>query len=223
MQTRTTYDGATSLTYTSGRDSGDGSRTVHYLADWYDPSGTGDKAWIFNTSGPYIGLATTYLGRQLPGYVEKVRIGYTWTTDAAGNPYIGTVTTTNDTGTASAVQKQVTQTQDAYGNLLQMQIYDWGAASTTPSPGPLLRTYTNTYLNTSNYTSRYIYNRLSHSQVGDGTHLAVLVSNTYDTYNYCAGTLGLGGPSNPPFHDSAYSSTFLYRGNVTQSTTPGGN
>src|SRR6185437_10030946 len=62
VQTRSTYDGAATLTYATSRDPGDSGRPVHYWADWYDPSGTGDKAWLFNTSGPYIGLVATYLG-----------------------------------------------------------------------------------------------------------------------------------------------------------------
>ncbi|HKV95862.1 MAG TPA: hypothetical protein VJR90_00005, partial [Gammaproteobacteria bacterium] len=118
-----------------------------------------------------------------------------------------------------AVQKQVTQTQDAYGNLTQMQVYDWGAGA----PGPLLRTYTNTYLTDSNYISRYIFNRLLTSKVTGGGYNATLVSNAYDTYGTgCAYLPGLSGPANPAFHDAAYSSTFYYRGNATQSTTPAG-
>ena len=44
--------------------------------------------------------------------------------------------------------------EDHADNLTSMQVYDYGNLS-TPA-----RTYTNTYLTASNYTSRYIYNRL---------------------------------------------------------------
>ncbi|MGH9664119.1 MAG: hypothetical protein ACRD9L_06830, partial [Bryobacteraceae bacterium] len=60
------------------------------------------------------------------------------------------------------------------------------------------------------------------STVTDGTHSATLAYNTYDSYSGCAGIAGLGGPASPPFHDSAYSSSFTYRGNLTWTTTPAG-
>src|SRR6185437_1306474 len=58
-------------------------------------------------------------------------------------------------------------------------------------------------------------------KVTDGTYTTFLATNTYDSYG-CAGFSGLSGPASPPFHDAAYSSTFYYRGNLTQSTTPAG-
>ena len=44
-----------------------------------------------------------------------------------------------------------------------------------------MRTYTNTYLADSAYTSLYIRNRLLSSTLSDGTNTTTLVSNTYDT------------------------------------------
>jgi hypothetical protein len=41
-------------------------------------------------------------------------------------------------------------------------------------------TTTNTYLNNSNYTSAYIYNRLVSSTIPDGTNTATVTSNSYD-------------------------------------------
>ncbi len=52
------------------------------------------------------------------------------------------------------------------------------------SVGSLARTYTNTYLGGSNYTSLYIFNRLLTSTVTDGTNTATLVSNTYDPRHF---------------------------------------
>jgi hypothetical protein len=54
------------------------------------------------------------------------------------------------------------QTLDHYGNLLMMQGYNFGNGAV----GSLARTYTNTYLGGTNYTSRYIFN------LKDSDHLA---------------------------------------------------
>ena len=87
--------------------------------------------------------------------------------------------------------------------------------------GSLARTYTNTYLAGTNYTSRYILNRLLASTVTDGTNTATLVSNTYDQYtlaNIAAPCTGGGGLCE---HDNTnYPYTFTYRGLVNISTTP---
>jgi hypothetical protein len=72
-------------------------------------------------------------------------------------------------------QTVTSQTVDQYGNVTQTKIYNYGNL-TTPA-----RTFNNTYLNTSNYTSRYILNRLQTSTVSDGVHPTVtLMTNTYD-------------------------------------------
>jgi len=114
---------------------------------------------------------------------------------------------TLDPGQSYQAQKQTTQTLDQYGNLTQMQVFNFGNLS-TPA-----RTYTNNYLNSSNYTSRYIFNRLTSSTVTDGTNSATLVSNSYD------GT-SLTNVTGMNEHDSNYGTSATYRGNVTGSTTP---
>jgi hypothetical protein len=53
------------------------------------------------------------------------------------------------------MQSSTTQTMDVYGNQLQAVSNNYSGYS------PSARTSTYTYLNSSNYTSRYIYNRLS--------------------------------------------------------------
>jgi hypothetical protein len=55
-------------------------------------------------------------------------------------PYVGTVVTTLNPGTGSAVQTKNTQTLDIYGNLSQSQVFHYGNL-TTPA-----RTYNYSYL-----------------------------------------------------------------------------
>ncbi len=79
--------------------------------------------------------------------------------------------------------------------------------------GSLARTYTNTYLNSTNYLSRYIYNRLAGTTVTDGTNTATLVNNGYDTYS-------LTNVTGMTQHDSTFNTSFTYRGNATSTNTP---
>ena len=95
-----------------------------------------------------------------------------------------------------------------------MQQYNYGTPG-SGQPGSLARTYTNTYLNSSTYTSRYILNRLATSTLTDGTHTTTLVSNSYDGNGY-------SNVPNITMHDSAYGTSFLMRGNLVISTSPSG-
>ena len=107
-------------------------------------------------------------------------------------------------------QAKTEQTLDVYGNLTQSKVYDYGNL-TTPA-----RTYNHTYLATTNYTSRYIYNRLLTSTVTPaGGSALTLGSNSYDQFALTDRT-GLRE------HDTtSYGTSFLYRGNVTTSTRMG--
>jgi hypothetical protein len=66
------------------------------------------------------------------------------------------------------------------------KVFDWGPGGTL---GPLISTTTNTYMTDSNYTSRYIFNRLVSSQVSSGANSVYTVYNSYDQYNYQGGAL----------------------------------
>jgi S-adenosylmethionine hydrolase len=69
----------------------------------------------------------------------------------------------------------VPQTTDIYGNVTQVQNFDFGNLSTP------IRTYNYTYLNSGSYPSLCIYNRLAHATVTDGTNTTTLATNYYDT------------------------------------------
>ena len=119
-------------------------------------------------------------------------------------------------------QKATAQTVDIYGNVTQVLNYNFG--STT---GSLARTYNYTYLNSSAYTARYMYNRLVSATVTPAGGSAVgLASNVYDAYGSGAGgcsqaALAAAGTGVREW-DTSFNTSFLTRGNVACSSTPSG-
>ncbi len=209
----------------------DSAYTVHSSATLDDPPANAEKYWSFQTSATFnLGLQLTYEERTSSTHTPLSHLDFTWAqTPTSLNPYLGTTVTKLDPGQSYEEDKQTTQTLDQYGNLLTLKAYNFGAGAV----GSLARTYTNTYLGGSNYTSLYIFNRLLTSTVTDGTNTATLVSNAYDQN----ALVTQSGP-NPPLpapppptillagttvveHDNTnYSASFNYRGNITTSTTP---
>ena len=170
-------------------------------------TGVGKKKWSFSTSGSNVGLAIQYQGLDPAGTTVLVQHDFTWTQDSASNFYIGS---TLNTYPGPAYTK-TDQTVDVYGNVTQVKKYQFGSL-TTPA-----RTYNYSYLNSSGYTSLYIFNRLTTATVTDGTTTVYLASNGYDS-NY----RGVASPlSTPSEWDTSYSSA-TYRGNMTSSSTPSG-
>jgi YD repeat-containing protein len=177
-----------------------------------DASGTAHKFWQFNSSG----LVTQHYTRALPGSDRPLQVDSTWTTDANGKPYIGVATTTYDVGKAYQVWKRTEQTLDAYGNLTQMKVFDWGNSSTAR------RVYTNTYLATSNYVNAYIRNRLLTTTYSEnGGSAETMVSHEYDNYAAgCAsgvGSCAITATSGARQKDSAFGTGYTLRGNITSS------
>lgn len=173
-----------------------------------DPTGA-ERYWVF--SG---GWLAEIQYRANPGAPQALRHEYyTWVQEPVSlNFYVGTLKTVLDEGQSYAQTKQTVHTQDPYGNLLTSQEYDYGNLS---SPA---RTYTNTYLyqTNTNYSSRYIYNRLVTSILTSVTPNLWLASNIYDGYTLASTS------SIPREWDSAsYGTSFTYRGNLTQANMPG--
>jgi len=106
------------------------------------------------------------------------------------------------------------QTLDAYGNLVQQQVYDFGSSTVT-------RTYNFSYITDTNYTSRYIRNRLLSATVTSASGTLTLASNTYDGTGCGVLQDPPGAPGSIPFHDANYSTSFTYRGNPTSVTNLG--
>jgi hypothetical protein len=171
--------GAAELTYGISFDP-TASSTFHSWGQVDDPDGQSEKTWSFDTVSTDLGysLASSAQSRLHHGNAIGGTVGLLgWSGDAAGNAYLGNVYTIVDYGNPTALAKNTAQTLDQYGNVTLMQMYGYGPVNGNL---PLLRTYTNTYLSTSAYTSLYIFNRLLTSTVTDGTHTDSLASNTYD-------------------------------------------
>ena len=183
------------------------SNTVHASSVLGDPSGPA-RAWLFFTdgSGPF-GTLRRYEARTAVSGTALHRRDFTYAQDSVGRNYIASVLTTIEPAGAN-LQSKTEQTVDDYGNVTQSLLYNYGNL-TTPA-----RTYTNTYLATSNYTARNIRNRLLTAQVTDGTNTVTLVTNTYD-----GGTLT--NVDNLVAHDASYGTSFTYRGNLTHAVSPG--
>ena len=220
--------GATDIAYPLAHESSPGS-TVHQYTTIVDPSGTGEKYWVFATSGLAEALVTEYQGIQMPSAVVKTQNNFTWAQDGVGNSYIATTLTTLDPGQSYQAQKQTTQTVDNYGNVLQVQNYDYNNLSTP------LRTYTYTWLhtNSSTYTSLYILNRMTGASVTDNAHNTTgLAGVAYDQYGGISGcTIGQGYWSYPGLAsaspswgwDSSFANTGVTaRGNASAISTPSG-
>ena len=205
-----------------GDATGDLGRAAHASTIVTDASNVSDKIWYFSTNTDWsLGLMTAQYDRAVSGgtSTDKRRTNVGWTTTGNGNPYIWTSEETIDPGLSSEKRSKVEQAINDYGNLTsrsQFGVYSPGGSA------PLLKTFAYTYLDTSTYTSRYIYNRPLTVKVQKlGGAWITLSSLGYDNY----ATWPISNVSNPSLlrqHDSAnYGTSFTARGNVTRSESPG--
>ena len=131
-----------------------------------------------------------------------------------GNSYIQSTSPHSIQGAWAAQQKTTTQM------LRYLRERDSGDQLQLPASGgytPAQRTYTYTYLGSSNYAELYIYNRLFSAAVTDGTNNLYLATLNYDCVTGCS-TSGSGSPRE---WDSNYSS-LQWRGNPTAIATVSG-
>ena len=198
---------------------GDETRLNRWKTGILDADGIGQKTYWFDydPASEWAGYVTTL--REFSSSVLKRQQDFTWTRNTAtSNPYVKSVTHTLDPDTPYGEQYKDEQTLDPYGNMTETKHFGFRNLVTP------VRTVTHSYL-TGNpvYRDRYINNRLVSSTVtgaarlGDPVSTIALVTNTYDQYG--AGLVNRVGLRE---HNSAnYGTGFLYRGNVTRSTTPG--
>ena len=209
---------------------------VHQFTTIEDPSGVGEKYWAFNSSGTYEGLASTYQGRDrsaggpgncLSGNTNglgacKVESDYTWTQDSTSNSYIANVNATLDPGQSYVAQNSYGQGLDVYGNVGGVYVNNYSSTG----GGYHFAGYS--YLTNSNYTSRYIFNRLISSYVYDGVVPINTATIAYDCaylsdyanggYNTCVGSSQSPAPRE---WDGNYAG-IGYRGNPMIIVTPSG-
>lgn len=202
--------------YAISRNANDSNLGWHSSGALTDATGA-IKNWTFNVSPTswLDGMLLSYNQQQPGGAVTLRSQDFIWgQTPASFNPYITSAITTLDPGAAYQKQSKTEQALDAYGNVVQTKIYDFGSGTTV---GALARTYNNSYVTGANYESRNIRNRLFLSTVTAGAQTVQLVSIGYD------GGVSAPLPSDPPIrqHDTAnYGTSFVYRGNVSTTTTP---
>ena len=211
-------DGSTQTTYAISHESSPGY-DVHQLTAIEDPGGVGEKYWAFNGSGTYEGLASTYQGRDrsaggpsncLSGNTNglgtcKTEIDYTWMQDTTGNSYLSLWYSTLDPGQSYAIQTSATQSMDIHGNVTGVTSNNYS------STGGGWHYSGYSYLSSSNYTSRYIFNRLSSTLIQDPSNVLTMATITYDCGYGC---IGSGSSPTPREWDTAYTS-IGYRGNAT--------
>jgi RHS repeat-associated protein len=192
-------------------DAGDQARSYHAWTSLANGGLPGDKVWSFNADR----RLETYEERGA-GAVVKNRKHFVWAYSNPGNsqPFVYQVTTTLDPGTAQQKQSRVQQMLDTYGNVTQVKQYDFGLAEADA------RVYTNQYLAGTNWTSRYIRNRLKVTTLNKGGISVELVRNAYDNEPRpgCGSTATLQQipGNNQILHDLAnYTWQFDYRGNPT--------
>jgi hypothetical protein len=205
--------GAAETQYSLSRNASDSNLGWHSGATLADPAGA-LRNWTFTTA-PNIwndGLLASFSQQAGVGQAILRKQDFTWTQDPMGNPYIGAVVTTLDPGAAYQKQSKTTQTLDAHGNLTSNSIYDFGNLS-TPA-----RTYSTGYLTGAQYAARNIWNRPVWTSVTNGSQSVQLSSAGYDNYE-CSGIYSLTTVTGPRLHDPNYAINFIYRGNVTTSST----
>ncbi len=224
VTSRTVSDGTTANTWTySGGTVRDplGNEEVHVFGFFTnpdnDPQGT----------GRYETQIRTYQGTAASGTllrtVNKDYLGEIFTPEPDQIDH-GTInvrvireTTILEDGTQSKAETDFEMVPQRSGynvtrlNLIEKREYDFGAGA----PGPLKRKTDYTYLHTGNqnYLSRNITKKVLTTTVfdGSGTQVAKTV-NEYDNYTHAGLPMQ---PSNAVQHNATYSTSFIYRGNVT--------
>ncbi len=205
--------GATEWSYGISRDNAS-SQTIHGTMTLTDASGVGTKTWNFIQPGGsapawQVGLVSSFVQS---GSAVLQSDSYTWSqTPTSLNPYISAKTSAMNPGGSNAQSALSTQTLDQYGNATGAVTYPYNN-TTTP-----LRTYASSYLNSSTYTSHYIFDRLVTTTMTTGGVMKTLVTNTYDAY----GAYTPYGYAPPTLEiDASPSIPFSHRGLLTSSVTP---
>ncbi len=209
--------------YTFSHD--DATDSLHTWTALTDNDGKAFKYWQFVTSGTGYALESGYW--ELHPTTPTPTVGY-WTTllwratgwsASNGNLYASaTNTLVCDVADTNCQWADTSQVLDSYGNLTSKYVYNYSNLTNWT-----VRQYSLSYLTDSNYTSRYIRNRLTSAAVLQGGTWYTLAQNYYDQYSAtsCGGSSGLVSRTGVVAHDDTnYGSGFIYRGNITLSVSP---
>lgn len=197
--TRTTPDGAWIFARTQVGSDWKTTITAPQLS--YD-SAANVTTLTFNSSGQ-LTSEKHYQGAETGTPLRA--ISTSWATN--GTPSSSTITLED-----GSTQTKTDTTFDDYGNLTQSIEYAWGATTA-------VRTTQITYLSTSGYTSRGIFDRPTQVLIRDGGTSGTIKSRTDITYDD-SGYLNTSCPTGVAQHDDAnYGCNFTVRGLPTSSTT----
>ncbi len=180
-----------------------------------DAQAGASKTWQFGQNpDPTFGLVSSYTEGSAANGPALRQTKYAWAQDPAGNFYIGRLQTVSDPGQSYAATKQVEQTVDAYGNVTETKLYDYGDLAT---PAKTYRTRYLTNANGNDYPAMYIRNRVANVTLTDrnGT-TTTLNQNTYDQY-----PTGIAPTAGVQMQDASnYGPSFTARGNLYDAATP---
>jgi RHS repeat-associated protein len=203
---QTVFDGVNTGTWTYAATKTSGLVSAIAVTD---PAGTKTTTNLI-TSGPLTGLVSSQTVGTSTTTLRTVATG--WAQDGSStpavNPRVSQVTTTlNDSGQ----QSKVVLSYGSYGNVTQVQEFDYGLF--------LVRTSQTDYLTDPAYTasSVYILDRPAHARVYKGTATS---GNLVAQTDYAYDVTGSLTPFTGALHhdDTNYGSAFLTRGNLTSVT-----
>ena len=188
-------------TFSSKQNNGRNARRVTTLSE---PQGMAKRIWSFDADLQSTGCGLLSTLEENDNNRTLRLTAYEWKSTVAGAPYIGTIVTALDPGTADEATSKEEFDRDLFGNLTENRKYDYG------NPLQPIRVIRNTYLTDPAYIERGIYDLLLTSTIGDGRESVEQIRNMYDT------TL-LVDLQNISEHDPKYGVGQTIRGNLTES------
>lgn len=199
-------DGLSSNTWTFERNLT--NQTTKETPPSVAPDSGAHVVYTFNSSGPQT-KAVFYSAATEDAAHTLETINTTW--DANGTPATEVTILDNNK------QSQISTSYDSNGILHSRSEYDYGAGVV----GPLIRTTTLSYLNSSPYLAKNIINHLVQQKVTNANGATLARTDiTYDCYTSpCAGLASSGYTGVTHHDDTNYGASNTVRGNPTQITS----
>jgi len=187
--------------FSAKQNNGKNARHVTTLTE---PKGGAKRVWSFDADDQSESCGLLIILEE-KGNGKTLRLTtHLWKYTTAGVPYIGTIVTALDPGTAEETTSKEDFDRDIFGNLTENRKYDYG------NPFQPIRIIQNTYLTDPAYIDRGIYDLLVTSKIGDGKESVEQIRNQYDT-------TPLVDIQNITEHDPGYGANHTIRGNLTES------
>ncbi len=129
--------------------------------------------------------------------------------------YVQSLQTHFNVGTSYEADTDVYQALDAYGNVVAASMGDYASVN------PNRWNFFYTYLTDSNYTSKFIRNRVTQAITMRNNVSLTLGANVYDQGSGMSCDDTLTDVPSISYHDSTYNTSFRYRGNPVKITSMG--